>query len=632
MEYYLEFLESAYFQYLLPFATKYRQKTFLPDFETNWLNLLDSFFLHFIDILNILILFVILFYFSIDLIRVKLNKVKMPHFFLISIPTKQLFFFKKYSFIFLFIYFSYLLILEYNLVKLNPTYPTILLGDYSSLPLNSIYPVFFVMELVATPFKKTFFFLSIASIISFLFYFSLTSNMVSKLYSTILEFRILYWLLFFFLINLIQVEGLIGFYIILEGSTLAFIILLLFFFTDSITKTSNQTFYDQKILESGGKYFCLSGLASIFLVIGICFIYGIVGCTSFIELSYYFNTIEIFFSLPLLIFTVSFLFASLLFKLSIFPCHFWTPDVYEGLDYGLLAILATVVKIIIFVLNLKFIYILFYPLLAYYNFYLYLFGTLSVLVGALSALSQTKIKRFLAYSSINQLGFFLLATLEGTYLGFLVSLFSLFIYSVTLIFFIYFLGNYTVLINYLPNQLKPLFRDKNISSLNTYYSVFSYFQYKSKQASRPLYYLTDLLLLWQKSPGIAFILVVLLCSWAGIPPFTGFFSKFGILGIIFTSPFSFWVFFFLIINAIPSYYYLRIIKIIFFDAKNPSLKQTPFVIFYNAVITRRTQNNLSFSLSTNTPLYGLILAFHLGFIFYYNSLWSIFTLIVDSVL
>jgi NADH:ubiquinone oxidoreductase subunit 2 (subunit N) len=133
--------------------------------------------------------------------------------------------------------------------------------------------------------------------------------------------------------------------------------------------------------------------------------------------------------------------------------------------------------------------------LAYYNFYLYLFGTLSVLVGALSALSQTKIKRFLAYSSINQLGFFLLATLEGTYLGFLVSLFSLFIYSVTLIFFIYFLGNYTVLINYLPNQLKPLFRDKNISSLNTYYSVFSYFQYKSKQASRPLYYLTDLLLL-----------------------------------------------------------------------------------------------------------------------------------------
>jgi NADH:ubiquinone oxidoreductase subunit 2 (subunit N) len=103
---------------------------------------------------------------------------------------------------------------------------------------------------------------------------------------------------------------------------LAFIILLLFFFTDSITKTANQTFYDQKILESGGKYFCLSGLASIFLVIGICFIYGIVGCTSFIELSYYFNTIEIFFSLPLLILTISFLFASLLFKLSIFPCHF----------------------------------------------------------------------------------------------------------------------------------------------------------------------------------------------------------------------------------------------------------------------------------------------------------------------
>jgi NADH:ubiquinone oxidoreductase subunit 2 (subunit N) len=124
-----------------------------------------------------------------------------------------------------------------------------------------------------------------------------------------------------------------------------------------------------------------------------------------------------------------------------------------------------------------------------------MFSTLSVLVGAFSALSQTKIKRFLAYSSINQLGFLLLATLEGTYLGLVVSLVAIFIYSVTLVLFIYYIGNSTVLVNSLSKQVSPLFVKSNATSVTRYYPMRRFLESKSNQVSRPINYLTDLLMI-----------------------------------------------------------------------------------------------------------------------------------------
>jgi NADH-quinone oxidoreductase subunit N len=204
-------------------------------------------------------------------------------------------------------------------------------------------------------------------------------------------------------------------------------------------------------------------------------------------------------------------------------------------------------KIAIFVVFLRFYLVFFFT---NFNILLLILCIGSLIVGLFGALVQKNIKRFLAYSSINQLGFFTLGLVTKTQEGFSFTLVGFLIYNITLIFILF-------ILNYLKT-------------------------YKNKEIN----FLTDLKNLYIKNPIIAFLLLVIICSFAGIPPFIGFLSKFAILLSLLNSNYYFVVFFVLFLSLLSSYYYLKIIKLIFFEFFNKSNFSKMSSFFLNYPISR----------------------------------------------
>ena len=239
------------------------------------------------------------------------------------------------------------------------------------------------------------------------------------------------------------------------------------------------------------------------------------------------------FDLDFAIFGLIIILLALFFKLALAPFHLWSPDVYEGSPSSSTFFFMVLSKFGIFVFLLRLCYFSFYSFIPYWQFYSIIVASISIFVGSVAGLKQRKLKSLLTYSSINNMGFVLLAFSVGGFEGIQVKFYYLMVYILASVCI------WSIVLNL---QLK-----KN-----------HYFEKQNRD-------LGDLALLQESNPILAQNLGITLFSLAGLPPMVGFLAKMGVFKAL--SGIS--VYYFSVINilfsVIATFYYLRITKIIFFE-------------------------------------------------------------------
>ena len=278
-----------------------------------------------------------------------------------------------------------------------------------------------------------------------------------------------------------------------------------------------------KSSEAGLKYFVLSALSSGLLLYGCSLIYGFSGSTNFDIIANQLNSNEY-----VLTFGIVFILVGLAFKISAVPFHMWAPDVYEGSPTSVTLFFTMVPKIAALTVFIRFLYVPFLNLIDQWQMIIIFLSIASMLFGAIAAIGQTNIKRLVAYSSIGHIGYTLAGLATGSNEGIQSSIVYICIY---------------VIMNLaLFSCLLMLKRN------NQYYEDIE-----------------DLSGLSKNHPLLSLSLLVILFSLAGIPPLAGFFAKFYIFNAVIEQSMYFLAIVGLLSTVIAAFYYLRIIKIIYFD-------------------------------------------------------------------
>nr|QVX31328.2 NADH dehydrogenase subunit 2 [Attheya longicornis] len=238
------------------------------------------------------------------------------------------------------------------------------------------------------------------------------------------------------------------------------------------------------------------------------------------------------FNIRLLQFALIFIIISLFFKLALAPFHLWSPDVYEGSPSSSSFFFAVISKLGIFIILLRIFYSSFYGLIDNWRYYIVLIAVLSILVGSIGGIEQRKLKSLLAYSSISHMGYVLIAFNTGTFEGFQM----LFSYLI-----IYMLSGLCIWSIFLLTRLKNIYKKKQNKDL------------------------TDLILLRKSNSILAFIFAIVLLSIAGFPPMIGFFVKMSVFLVAIEASLYFVAFVSILCSVISTFYYIRIVKILYFE-------------------------------------------------------------------
>ena len=310
---------------------------------------------------------------------------------------------------------------------------------------------------------------------------------------------------------MISSNDLIVFYMGLELQSLALYVLATF----------NR---DQlKSSEAGLKYFVLSALSSGLLLYGCSLIYGFTGSTNFNLIANELNSNEY-----AITFGIVFILVGLAFKISAVPFHMWAPDVYEGSPTSVTLFFAIVPKIAALAVFIRFLYVPFLNLLDQWQMILIFLSIASMLFGAIAAIGQTNLKRLIAYSSIGHVGYALAGLATGSNDGIQSSVIYITIYIIMN------LGLFSCLLM--------------MKRKHKYYEDID-----------------DLSGLSKNHPLLSISLLAILFSLAGIPPLAGFFAKFYIFKSVLEQSMYFLAIVGLLSTVIAAFYYLRIIKIMYFD-------------------------------------------------------------------
>ena len=284
-------------------------------------------------------------------------------------------------------------------------------------------------------------------------------------------------------------------------------------------------------IESSLKYFILGSIASGFILFGSSIIYGITGSINFSNIFLLISNLNLIESNNVLfglIYGYIFILVGLLFKIGSVPFHFWLPDVYEGSPNNITSLFALLPKISFFGILIRLYFDIFKDLSFFFFSFFHVVALLSMFIGTLSTLQQKKIKRLLAFSSITHVGFILIGFTSSNINNIQYILFYVLIYIIT-----------------------------NINLWTLYQSLII--------NNKPIKYLVQLSNIFKINKIIAFIIIINVFSLAGIPPLAGFFSKFFIFLSALKNNYFSLIFFSILISIISSVYYLKIIKIIFFD-------------------------------------------------------------------
>jgi len=312
---------------------------------------------------------------------------------------------------------------------------------------------------------------------------------------------------------MISSNDLIVFYIGLELQSLSLYVLASFN-RDSI-----------KSSEAGLKYFVLSALSSGLLLYGCSLIYGFTGTTNFNEISTIMNNNQYG-----LTFGIVFILVGLAFKISAVPFHMWTPDVYEGSPTSVTLFFAVAPKIAALTVFIKFLYVPFINVIEQWQLIVVFLSIASMVFGAVAAIGQKNLKRLIAYSSIGHMGYALAGLCTGSIEGVQSSVLYISIYLV----------------------------------MN-----FGFFSCLFMLKRNNIYHedIDDLSGLSKNHPLIALSLLIILFSLAGIPPLAGFFAKFYIFKAVLEQSMYYLAIIGLLSTVIAAFYYLRIVKVMYFDSE-----------------------------------------------------------------
>jgi NADH-quinone oxidoreductase subunit N len=276
--------------------------------------------------------------------------------------------------------------------------------------------------------------------------------------------------------------------------------------------------------EAGLKYFVLGALSSGILLYGASLVYGFTGHTSFAGIS---AALENGSSVGL-VFGLVFLVCGLAFKVSAVPFHMWTPDVYEGAPTPVTAFFAAAPKVAAMAVFVRVVMAAFGPVSADWRQVLVFIAIASMALGAFAAIGQRNIKRLMAYSSIGHMGFALVGLAAGTESGVKGVILYMSIYLAMT------LGAFACI-------LAMRRRDGMVEDIE------------------------ELSGMARTHPVIAFLLAMILFSLAGIPPLAGFFAKFYVFLAAIEAGLYWLAVLGVLASVVGAYYYLRIVKIMYFD-------------------------------------------------------------------
>ena len=278
--------------------------------------------------------------------------------------------------------------------------------------------------------------------------------------------------------------------------------------------------------EAGLKYFVLGALSSCMLLYGCSMIYGFSGTTQFIQLTQHFSNVEQA-SMGIDV-GIVFLTAGLAFKVSAVPFHMWTPDVYEGAPTPVTAFFSVAPKIAAVALLVRVMIGPLGGLAAEWQQIMIIISIASMVLGSLAAIAQRNIKRLMAYSSIGHIGYALIGLATATEAG---------IHGVLI-----YMSIYLVM---------------NIGAFTCILSM--------RQNGQAVESIDDLVGLGKTHTRMAFAMLIFMFSLAGIPPLAGFFGKFYIFLAAIRAEFFTLAIIGVVTSVISAFYYLRIIKIMYFD-------------------------------------------------------------------
>jgi len=328
-------------------------------------------------------------------------------------------------------------------------------------------------------------------------------------------------------------NDLITAYLAIELQSLAFYVMAAF--------KKNSSFS----VEAGLKYFVLGSFSSALLLFGFSLIYGLLGTLNFedfkslwyMQLPGNFGDCELlikssFFDQALLKLALVLVLVSLFFKLAVAPLHVWSPDVYENSPTSSTIFFAVVSKLGVLVLIIRMFQHSFHGFIYTWNYYVVGLAVLSVILGSFTAIEQRKLKSLLAYSSVSHVGYLLISFSTGTLEG----LQSLYAYI-----FIYMLAGLCIWSIFLMLRSKTFYSKKHNKDL------------------------TDFTLLVRSNNVVSFCFAVVLLSVAGFPPLIGFITKMGIFMSAIESSMYFVAVVSVLTSVVSTFYYIRIIKIIYFE-------------------------------------------------------------------
>lgn len=281
--------------------------------------------------------------------------------------------------------------------------------------------------------------------------------------------------------------------------------------------------------EAAMKYFVLGALASGMLLYGMSMVYGMTGSLNVSEIASAIGNLNT--KNPVLIMGLVFIVAGIAFKFGAVPFQMWVPDVYQGSPTAITMLIGSVPKFAAFAMTIRLLAQGLEPLAVDWQEMLLIMALLSIVIGNFSAIAQTNLKRMLAYSTISHIGFLLFGLMSANLNGYASSMFYISAYVLMT------LAGFGIIL------------------------LLSRIGFEAEQ-------LEDLKGLNQRSPWVAFMMLITMFSMAGIPPTIGFYAKFTVLQAAWQAGFTWAVVFAVLMAVIGVFYYLRIVKLMYFDESN----------------------------------------------------------------
>jgi len=290
--------------------------------------------------------------------------------------------------------------------------------------------------------------------------------------------------------------------------------------------------------EAAMKYFVLGAMASGFLLYGLSMLYGATGSLDIATVFKVVNSGQV--KHQVLVFGLVFIVAGLAFKLGAAPFHMWIPDVYQGAPTAVTIMIGSAPELAAFAIAIRLLVEGLLPLALDWQQMLAIMAIASLMVGNLAAIAQTNLKRMLAYSTIGQMGFVLLGLLSGVVNGNTLSAANA--YSSAMFYIITYVLTTLATFGIILLLAREGFESEEIS---------------------------DLAGLNQRSPLYAGVMAICLFSLAGVPPLVGFYAKLAVLQALVASGQGLYIalaVFAVMMSLIGSFYYLRVVKVMYFDA------------------------------------------------------------------